>query len=126
MYSSISIIFFKKEIPCYHHQIKTTNIKGKRIISYRSLFTFEKRSYTIQAVWEIESPIDLLIGIALKSVKISITDTENKTELNGTLYHNIKQRLKSIYTSNVRQPDGSSGGLRLKYKMFSNLYNYEI
>ena len=126
MYSSIYINFLKKEIPCYDHEVKTSNIKGKQIFSYKGNFTFQKSSYTIQASWEIGSVVDLMIGIALKSVKISISEHENAMELHGTLYQNIKQRLKSIYTTNVRQPDGTSGGIRKKYKMFSNLYNYEI
>lgn len=127
LYSSIHLDLFDMEIPCFDHQVKASKYHNRQILECKSKFTYEKNTYVITASWEYGSVIDLLLGLEFKSVEISVSGVDETAHgFKGILYQSIKDRLKSMYITNVRQIDGTSGGIKLKYKMASKLFSYAI
>lgn len=126
MFSSIDISEFSGEIPCYDHEIKISDIQDKTIIQSQCLFNFKNDEYVISATWEIESAIDFLLGLTFKKVEISIAKNSEKTPtFEGTLYQEIKERIRNYFSINIRKEDGTPGGIGLKYRMVSKLLELE-
>ncbi len=127
IYSSIYIEAFEQEIPCFDHQIKSSKIDGKSKTEFSSSFMHNNDEYKLMASWELGSAIDLLLGLEFKQVQISIKKLgEEEDGMEGILYQNIKQRMASCLTNNIRKQDGKAGGIRFKYRMALKLMNYEI
>lgn len=124
-FSSIKMDLFNREIPCYNHHIKATEIDRKKIIECTCQFNYEDNTYSLVANWELNSEIDFLLGLEFKSVQLSVSKINSpETNYKGWLYQNIKQRMKAYFSTNVRKQDGTPGGLGLRYKMISALYSH--
>ena len=126
IYTSIKTDSFSREIPCYNAQVKCVKIHGAHTISYVAQFIETGETYHIEALWNLDSTADLLLGLAFKSVRLSIVNENNSTSMKGILYQDIKNRIKSMYTTNIRRRDGTPGGLGFRYWMASKLMNYEV
>ncbi len=124
-YSSIKIDLFDCEIPCFMHQIEAASVDGKKSLECTCQFNYKDEMYSLIASWELNSEIDFLLGLEFKSVQLSISKIDDpEFNYKGILYQNIKQRLKALFSTNVRKQDGTSGGMRQRYKMVSIIYNY--
>ena len=127
IYSSIYIEAFGQELPCFDHQIKSFKIDGKSRTEYSSRFLHHKDEYRLTASWKLISAIDFLIGLEFKQVQVSIKKVGGMEDsMEGILYQNIKQRMASCVSNNIRKQDGKAGGIRIKYRMALKLMNYEI
>lgn len=127
IYSSIGIDGFVSEMPCCDHSIMTSKGESGTEFIQKCLFRAGDEYYELTASWRLSSPIDLLLGLEFKSVYLTVTKLNSSESLyKGRLHQTIKNRLKSLYTTNVRRKDGTSGGQGLRYQMTSKLMNYAI
>ena len=127
LYTSLSIGGFMDEIPCYDHLAKFSKTKDGARLECACSFSIDGTRYNLFATWILGAPLDMLLGLEFKSVLLAISK-EDGAELifDGRLFQPIRQRLKSLYTTNVRRQDGTSGGPMLKYRMTSKLFNYAV
>jgi predicted acylesterase/phospholipase RssA len=125
-YASIKTDWFVREIPCFNPHVKATVSHGIRSIIYQAQFIESGETYAIEAIFRLGSAVDFLLGLAFKTVRITITNDRDSTFMKGILYQNINNRLKSMFSTNVRRNDGTSGGVKLRYRMISKLVNYEV
>ena len=96
-------------------------------MEYSCHFMDNLDEYLLKATWKLGSPVDLLLGLEFKSVQISISKVSVLEEkMDGILYQNIKQRMDSWLSTNIRKQDGKPGGIRLKYRMATKLVDYAI
>ena len=127
LFSSLRIDSFTEEIPCHNHIVKCSKINETTRIECNCSFIVDGNKFSLQADWMLKSPIDLLLGLEFKSVHLTISQAAEAMPLfEGLLYQHIKQRINSIYSTNNRRQDGTSGGPGLKYRMTSKLYNYAV
>ena len=127
MYSSIRLDGFSEEIPCYDHKVKITKLNNSTRMECQSTFNIGNVTYRLRAEWYLGSPLDFLFGLEFKAVHLTISTEGNSAPLfSGRLYQEIKHRLKSAYTTNIRRQDGTSGGIGLKYRMTSKLFAYAV
>lgn len=125
VFSSFYLDTFKYEVPCYNHQIKTQKAHDKQLIECVCNFISEGKEYTLNSKFELSSAIDSLVGLEFKAVSISVSEKDNSSApIEGMLYQSISQRIRGLFTHNVRKQDGSSGSLALKYRMFAKLIEY--
>ena len=126
-FASIRIDQFKDEIPCYDCRVKASKIQGKTVIECTCIFNVREVPYLLKAVWNLNSAMDFMLGLEFKSVQISISKmNETETLYQGKLYQGIKKRFRAWFANNIRKWDGTSGGIGLKYRMFSKLLDYEV
>jgi len=126
VYASIKTDSFSREIPCFNAQVKASKAQGYRNITYNAQFVESGKTYSIEAVFRLGSAVDFLMGLAFKTVQLSVSDESNSLHMKGLLFQHIPNRLKSMLNANVRRRDGTSGGLKLRYQMASKLINYEV
>jgi predicted acylesterase/phospholipase RssA len=127
IYSSIAIDGFTDEIPCHDHTVTFSKTKAGNSLACNGTFSIAGENYQLQATWVLGKPLDMLLGLEFKAVLLAISKEDDSDLIfDGRLFQPIKQRLKSIYTTNVRRQDGTSGGPALKYRMTSKLFSYAI
>lgn len=127
IYSSVHLELFNREISCFDSEIKTSKLNNKNILEYTCHFMQNRDKYILTASWKLGSPIDLLLGLEFKSVRVSIAKVnENDDKMEGTLYQDIKHRMTAWFSTNIRKQDGKPGGIGLKYRMASKLIHYAI
>ncbi|MDZ7606277.1 MAG: patatin-like phospholipase family protein [Cyclobacteriaceae bacterium] len=126
VYASIKIDSFGREIPCFNSHVKASETHGYRSITYTAQFIESGETYSIEAMFRLASAADFLLGLAFKTVRLTITNDRDSILIKGRLYQSINNRLKSMFSTNVWGSDGTSGGLKLRYRMTSKLVNYEV
>jgi predicted acylesterase/phospholipase RssA len=127
IYTSIRIDDFTDEVPCYDHTTTFRKTKEVTLIECKCSFNLASEIYRLHAKWSLGTPVDMMLGLEFKSVLLSISKEDGSDLLfDGRLFQPVKQRLRSIYTTNVRRQDGTSGGPGLKYRMTSKLFNYAV
>jgi hypothetical protein len=90
-------------------------------------FSLAGENYRLRATWVLDKPLDMLLGLEFKSVILTVSKEDGPEIIfDGRLFQPTKQRLNSLYTTNVRRQDGSSGGPVLKYRMTSKLFHYAV
>lgn len=127
VYSSIGIEGFTDEIPCHNHTVTFSKTKGGNSLVCNCTFSIAGEIYQLQATWMLGTSLDMLLGLEFKSVILTVSKEDGpEIIIDGRLFQPIKQRLNSLYTTNVRRQDGTSGGPALKYRMTSKLFHYAV
>ena len=127
-YFRFSIELLDIEVPLYDTKINISRETDKSIMEARSKFLMGGEVYSLQALWTLDSPMDILIGLGFKSVSINVAKTseQQKEIASGELFQTISLRLKSCLHTNVRTEQGWPGDLIKKYKMMSKFVTYEV
>jgi len=126
VYASLKLDSFKREVPCFNGKVKAIETQGQRTITVKAQFVESGETYSIEAIFRPGSASDFLLGLAFKTAHLTISADGDSKVIKGLLYQDIKNRLKSILSANIRRNDGTSGGLKLRYQMATKLMNYEV
>ncbi len=125
--ASIRIEGDEHERPVSAGSLRIKKYAGKSWIDFQGSCNCFGKPHSFNASWIMTSPLDLLMGLSCKAVKLSIhKPDENLPIFHGILYQDIKSRLKGIVNMSYRDENVLPGGFIKKYRMAKNLCAYEI
>jgi hypothetical protein len=116
-HSSISIEALGREISTFNNKA----IIKERSISVSAEFENDGNPYKLEAEIILGTPLDWIIGLEFKKVRLRISSTVYV--LDGYLTQDIKHRLRGVFDSNLRHFYGSGWKPKEKWKMISRLYD---
>ena len=128
IFSSLRIESIDLEIPVFDTETQISISEKVKILTSNSKFVIDKKTYRIQSVWELDSSIDILIGLGFKKMSIRIFSVDEKKEevAAGELFQSISDRLKGCLNANVRTEEGTNGGLVKRFKLISKFITHEV
>ena len=88
-----------------------------------SEFLHEGKTYLLEAVFKPGAIIDWFLGLEFKKVKLHIKSADETTFAEGYLTQSVKDRLKSVFNSSIRNFYEPGIKSRQKYKLLRALYD---
>ena len=122
-YSGIYLESLNREIPTLKNTVKVRQDGANRFLLVSSEFLHEGKTHFLEAVFKPGAIIDWFLGLEFKKVKLHIKSADETTFAEGYLTQSVKDRLKSVFNSSIRNFYEPGIKSRQKYKLLRALYD---